>query len=158
MPPFSSIALAGAAGILLLASMPSSSAEGIAYRSLVEPILSSGETAVGEPIAYPTGAPARVTAVIVTVPPGGETGWHTHPVPVFGYVLEGELVVDYGPRGQRTFRAGEGLLDAMATRHNGRNPGTAPLRILAVYLGAEGRANAEAAGAPGDPAAGPSAQ
>ncbi len=33
----------------------------------------------------------------------------------------------------------------MGAPHNGRNLGTIPVRILAVYLGAEGQANAEAA-------------
>ena len=147
------IILAGLAAALL--QVPSLSAQEVSYKSLVEPVISGGETVVGETIVYPTGAPARITAVIVTVPPGGETGWHTHPVPLFGYVLEGELVVDYGDRGRRTYRTGEGLLEAMATRHNGMNVGTVPVRILAVYLGAEGQADAEATAEPERPAAAP---
>jgi hypothetical protein len=60
---------------------------------------------VGEdsPIRYPSGAPARLTAVEITLQPGEQTGWHTHPVPVFGYILDGELTIDYGAKGQRTF-------------------------------------------------------
>jgi quercetin dioxygenase-like cupin family protein len=153
MSPSARVILAGIAAALLQA--PLLSAQEVSYQNLVEPVLSSGETVVGETIVYPAGAPARITAVIVTVPPGGETDWHVHPVPLFGYVLEGELTVDYGDRGRRTYRAGEGLLEAMATRHNGLNAGPAPVRLLAVYLGAEGRANAVAAQTPENSAATP---
>jgi quercetin dioxygenase-like cupin family protein len=59
-------------------------------------------------------------------------------VPLFGYILEGELTVDYGPFGKRTYRQGEGLAEAMNEAHNGRNTGTGVLKILAVFIGAEG--------------------
>lgn len=104
------------------------------------PLVASGETVVGEKIAYPTGAPAKVTAAIVALPPGGETGWHRHGVPLFGYVLEGELTVDYGEKGVRVYRAGDAVLEAMTVAHNGRNTGAGNVRILAVYMGEDGAA------------------
>lgn len=120
-------------------------AQDVSYENLVTPLLSTSETVIGEALAYPSDAPAKVTAVIVAVPPGGETGWHRHPVPLFGYILEGTLVVDYGEHGKRTYRPGDALMEAMEAAHNGTNPGPTPVRILAVYIGAEGHANAEAA-------------
>jgi quercetin dioxygenase-like cupin family protein len=78
----------------------------------VQMVLSTGSTVAGEPIRYPSGAPALITAMEITLKPGQQTGWHTHPVPLFGYVLEGELTVDYGAKGQRIYRKG----DALATR------------------------------------------
>lgn len=118
----------------------------------VTPLLSSGVTALGEEIRYPTVKPAKVTAAaVVSLAPGQETGWHTHGVPVFGYVLQGEVSVDYGARGVKVFREGEALLEAMAVAHNGRNSGSGPLRILAVFIGEEGAQTsvpAEATGAP----------
>jgi quercetin dioxygenase-like cupin family protein len=104
----------------------------------VRAILSTGKTVTDEPIVYPTGAPAKITAVEITLEPGQQTGWHQHPVPLFGYILEGELTVDYGPFGKRTYRQGEGLAEAMNEAHNGRNTGTGVLKILAVFIGAEG--------------------
>ena len=82
------------------------------------------------------------------MPPGKETGWHTHAVPLFAYVLEGELSVDYGDKGVKVYKAGDGLLEAMNWPHNGVNKTDAPVRILAVYMGAEGQANAELTAAP----------
>ena len=84
-----------------------------------------------------------VTAVIVTLPPGAETGWHRHPVPLFGYMLEGELTVAYEGAGERVYRPGEALMEAIATPHNGQNRGDSDVRILAVFIGAEDRPNSE---------------
>jgi quercetin dioxygenase-like cupin family protein len=96
----------------------------------------------------PAASPPKVTAAIVTVPPGGETGWHLHEVPLFAYILEGEIALDYGEKGTNMLKAGDSLLEAMNWAHNGKNTGAVPLRILAVYMGAEGIDNAETAAAP----------
>lgn len=104
----------------------------------VETVYSGNTTVVGESLAYPPGE-AEVHAVIVTLMPGEETGWHTHGVPLFAYVLEGEVTVTYRGHGARTFRQGDGLLEAMAAVHNGRNIASVPTRILVVFMGAERR-------------------
>jgi quercetin dioxygenase-like cupin family protein len=102
-----------------------------------ETVYQGDTTVMGEPIVYPPGK-AEVLSVIVTLLPGEETGWHRHGVPLFGYILEGEVVVDYGERGTRTYKSGTGFMEAMATAHNGRNIGDKPCRILAVFMDAEG--------------------
>jgi quercetin dioxygenase-like cupin family protein len=102
----------------------------------VETLLETQTTNIGKAIAYPSGA-AQITAVIVTLAPGGETGRHRHPVPLYGQVLSGELTVDYGEHGSKTYQAGDAFIEAMNTWHNGRNTGDGPLRILAVYMGAD---------------------
>jgi len=132
-----------AACLLLLAVCPvaASAEEGISYKVLSTPVLEAEQTIIGQPLAYPDGK-AKVTAVIVTIPPGGETGWHEHAVPLFGYMLEGELTVDYGDKGTRTYRHGDALMEAMNWPHNGTNRTETPLRILAVYMGAVDLPNA----------------
>lgn len=102
------------------------------------PLIASGQTITGEPIVYPSGAPAKITAGIVTLAPGEETGWHRHGMPSFGYVLEGELTVEYDGSGPKVLKAGEALLETISLAHSGRNTGTGPMRILAVFMGAEG--------------------
>lgn len=106
-----------------------------------KPLLSTGKTVTGEAIRYPTTGPAQVTAAIVTIAPGARTVVHRHGVPLFAYILDGEVTVDYGDRGKRTYRQGDAFMEAMAVPHSGINSGTAPVRILAVYLGAEGARN-----------------
>jgi quercetin dioxygenase-like cupin family protein len=119
------------------AQSPQPSSPGHFY-SGTRTVLSTGDTVIGEPLRYPTVAPAKLTALEITLQPGQQTGWHTHPVPLFGYILEGELTVDYGPKGQRVYRKGDGLAEAMTEAHNGRNLGQTPVTILAVFMGEEG--------------------
>jgi len=82
-----------------------------------------------------------VTAAIVTLAPGARTIAHQHAVPLFAYVLEGEITVDYGEQGKRTYRQGDAFMEAMAVTHFGVNNGSGPMRLLAVYMGAEGADN-----------------
>ncbi len=111
------------------------------------PLLAVEETILGQPIDYPDGE-ALITSGIVTLPVGGQTGWHVHGAPMFAYVLEGELTVDYGTRGTRVYRAGDALVEAVDWPHNGRNTGGVAVRILTVYSGAEGAVNAAAVPGP----------
>jgi quercetin dioxygenase-like cupin family protein len=78
-----------------------------------------------------------VTAAIVTLAPGARTIMHRHGVPLFAYILDGELTVDYGKRGTRTYRQGQSFMEAMTVAHFGVNNGSQPVRLLAVYMGAK---------------------
>ena len=102
------------------------------------PLLSTSKTIMDEPIVYPTGTPAKLTTAIISMPPGGETGWHTHGVPLTGLILEGELTIDYGEKGKRTYKAGQSLAEAINVPHNGQNTGSGILKLFVVYIGAEG--------------------
>jgi quercetin dioxygenase-like cupin family protein len=70
--------------------------------------------------------------------PGAETGWHTHGVPLIGLILDGELTVDYGAKGKRTYKKGDSVAEAMSIPHNGKNTGNSVMRLFVVYMGAEG--------------------
>lgn len=100
-------------------------------------IIQTDKTAVGESLELPNG-PAEVLASIVTLQPGESTPWHRHGAPMFGYILEGEVTVDYGERGRKTYRQGAGLVEAMAVSHAGTNTGSAPVKILTVYFAPKG--------------------
>lgn len=113
----------------------------------ITPLFSTGETILGEPVTYPAGK-AKLTGAVIAMAPGQETGWHTHGVPLAGIVLEGELTVDYGEKGKRTYKQGDALVETMTTPHNGSNTGTGPMRLFALYVGAEGVSNSQAAKEP----------
>lgn len=102
----------------------------------VEVLLSTSETIIGGPITYPDGR-AQITAAIVTLEPGQQTGWHRHNVPLFAYVIEGELSIDYGDHGIHQFSAGDAFVEAMDVEHNGMTAGRGSARVLAVFAGAE---------------------
>ena len=107
----------------------------------VEVLQSTSKTVIGQPISYPTSKPAKVTAALITMQPGQSTGWHLHEVPLFGYMLEGEITVDYGPHGKRVYRKGDSLLEAIRAPHDGTSTGAVPAKILAVFMGAVGVKN-----------------
>ena len=111
----------------------------------VEALLSATKTTIGQMLTYPEGQ-AKITAVIVSIAPGKETGWHLHNVPLFGYILEGEATVDYGADGRKTYQTGDSLLEAVDSQHNGINTSQNLTRILVVYSGAEAVANTVAEG------------
>jgi len=100
-------------------------------------LLSTGTTVAGEPIRYPRDGDAHVTAVIITLAPGARGALHKHGVPMFAYILAGEITVDYGPKGKRTYKTGEALMEAMDVAHFGENTGSEPMRLIAVYMGAD---------------------
>jgi quercetin dioxygenase-like cupin family protein len=103
-------------------------------------LLQSQTTVIGQPFSYPDGA-AEVTVAIVTMQPGEVTAWHLHEAPLIAHILEGEITLDYGTDGIRTFAAGDTFVEAFRSRHRGTNTGKDILRILAVFAGAEGTAN-----------------
>ncbi len=116
---------------------PASARDAAAPSYPAVPLLSTGKTIVGETIHYPKGD-AHITAAIVTLAPGGRTILHKHGVPLFAYILAGELTVNYGAHGTRTYKQGQSFMEAMDVAHFGINKGAEPVRILAVYMGATG--------------------
>jgi quercetin dioxygenase-like cupin family protein len=126
-----------AGGVALLAAL-ATAASALQPTTHVTTLLSTSKTVMDEPIVYPTGSPAKVTTAIVSMAPGAETGWHKHGVPLVGLVLEGELTVDYGPRGKRTYKKGDSVAEAMNVPHNGRNTGAGTMQLFVVFMGADG--------------------
>lgn len=102
------------------------------------PLFSGSTTVMGEEIAWPKEGKPHVNALIVVLAPGETTVLHKHGVPTFIHILEGEVTVDYQGHGKKTYRQGESFLEAMDIVHAGTNSGTVPVKILAVYMGAEG--------------------
>jgi quercetin dioxygenase-like cupin family protein len=66
---------------------------------------------------------------------GKKTSLHKHAVPLFVYVVSGEMIVDYGNKGKRTFKAGAAYVEAIEWRHIAQAVGNQPAKIIGVYLG-----------------------
>lgn len=103
----------------------------------VEPLLRTTTSWDGAPLRYPQGQ-AEITGLVVTIAPGGETGWHRHPVPSFGVLLSGELEITLRSGEVKRVRAGEALAEVVDTWHNGRAVGPEPARLVVFYAGAVG--------------------
>ena len=99
--------------------------------------LDSGETVLGQPIVYPEG-PARLVGGVKTLQPGVRSGVHTHEVPLFAYVLEGEVEIDYGNEGIRRYAPGTGFVEAIDMPHDARSVGPETARILVLEIRGDG--------------------
>lgn len=98
------------------------------------PVLKTQDTWYGQEIVYPEGK-AEMTGVVVEMAPGGETGWHMHPIPSVGYVMEGELEVHFKNGDIKHLSAGESAAEAVNVYHNGRNVSDGPVKLLIFYVG-----------------------
>lgn len=125
----------------LLATVLASTATAQTYPK-PETLLSTRTDTAGAQIRYPAGT-AHVSSYLLTMVPGQSTGWHRHDVPLYARMLEGAIIVDYGDGLTKTYRAGDTFMEAMDRYHNGRVVGDATVRILIVFMGADGVANTE---------------
>lgn len=96
-------------------------------------------SAGGRNIEYPKTDQPEVTALLVEIPSGKETGWHLHPVPVYAYVLSGTLTAEMENGERLDYREGEAVFEAVNTPHNGKNLGEIPVRLVVFYMGEEGK-------------------
>ena len=100
----------------------------------VTPLLKTATSWDGKPLVYPAGQ-AEVTALIVEIAAGGQTGWHEHSVPSFAYVLEGTLEVTQGNGATCQLHVGDTLPEVVQTLHNGRALGDHPVKLFVLYTG-----------------------
>lgn len=103
-----------------------------------QPVLKSGVTADGDPIRLPT-ENAEITSVIGSIQAGGRTARHQHPVPVYVYVMEGELDVVTEGGEPRHYKAGDAFLESVDRWHQAFNKGASVTKILVVFIGEEGK-------------------
>jgi len=102
---------------------------------LVPPLFQATVNSLGQPIAYPRDGTPEVTALLVEMAPGQVTGWHQHPVPLLGYLLEGELTVTQISGEKRVVRPGEVSLESVGVIHQGANEGAFPLKMIVFVIG-----------------------
>lgn len=125
---------------LFLLELPAFSADyntGVTAKLLKKTTVTSN----GQKIMYPQTDRAEVTAMTVEVAPGAETGWHKHPVPVYAYVIAGNLSLELEDGKHLSFNAGDVIIEVVNTMHNGKNSGTEPVKLVVFYLGVEGAPN-----------------
>jgi quercetin dioxygenase-like cupin family protein len=76
----------------------------------------------------------KLATQTITFQPGGQSGWHTHPGPVFISVKEGTMTF-YDENCNATVRmAGEGFLDVGSDAHLARNESGAPATNVVTYF------------------------
>lgn len=85
--------------------------------------------------AYPAGTP-RVTVLRGVIPPGAKMAMHRRAVLNAGVMLRGEPTVISETGAERTFRAGEALVELVGIPHCGENRGFGAAEVVMFYAGA----------------------
>ena len=72
---------------------------------------------------------------MTTLGPGEVSAWHTHPAPLFAYVLEGEMVTVYDGGEEVRLGTGDALMEALDRPHQVTNVGASTAEVLFVLIG-----------------------
>lgn len=111
------------------------------------PAVSSAQSTVPlqrTPIAIHDIAPKEVTKVSIVrldFKAGQTTGRHMHPVPVIGYVLEGDFVVKFENEPEKHYTAGQSIYEPANTvveRYDNASDAK-PAVVIASYLAGQGQ-------------------
>lgn len=92
---------------------------------------------IGQKIIYPSGV-AHITSEVIEIPAKTAVPWHEHYVPMYAFILEGSLDVDYGTQGIKHLNKGDAIIEAVNFPHKGSNNSTRITKVLVVYMGANG--------------------
>jgi quercetin dioxygenase-like cupin family protein len=120
--------------LLFAATISASTQEKITATKLFQ----STVTAAGQPIVFPA-SNAEVTALMVDIPAGADTGWHRHPWPRYAYVVSGAVTVENEAGQRQTYRAGEFVVEQINIFHRGTT--TEPTRLLVIDQDVAGKGN-----------------
>jgi len=85
------------------------------------------------------GANYDVITALVEIAPGFKAGRHTHPGTVGGQVLEGEFWLAIDGQPEKVAKAGEWVEIRDAAIHNEGAAGSAPMKLIAVYVVERGK-------------------
>ncbi len=120
--------LRNAFALLFILSGPAIAAEPV----VVTKLITSSQTAAGQPIALPQG-PVEVTFSTFDIAPGAKLPVHRHPWPRYGYVISGTLTVKNEATGKETdYPPGGVILEMVNLWHYGENRGTEPVHLLVI--------------------------
>lgn len=133
---FAGMLLAPAVGFAADEKPAAAPAAPAAPASIATVVLESSTWGDGAPLVYPTGTPL-ITSRHVVFPPGSATPMHRHGIPLFAYMLEGELVITTEGQEPRRYKAGDAFMETSGW-HVGRNETDKPARLLSVYMGEVG--------------------
>lgn len=102
-------------------------------------ILQTSTSWNNDKLHYPETESTEITSLHYEFPPGSETPWHRHPVPVLAYILSGDLEVKAKDTGEtRIFRKGDAFAEVVNTWHSGKVLGNEPVKLIAFFLGESG--------------------
>ncbi|HEY3918577.1 MAG TPA: cupin domain-containing protein [Stellaceae bacterium] len=126
--------LALALCFLLAATLSASTQEKIVATTIFKTTV----TAAGQKIVFPAGN-TEVTALLVDIPAGADTGWHEHPYPRYAYVLAGAVTVENEAGARNTYETGSFFVEQTGIFHHGTT--TVPTKLLVIDQNEAGKGN-----------------
>jgi quercetin dioxygenase-like cupin family protein len=76
----------------------------------------------------------EIVQVLTEIPPGVESGWHTHPGEEVGFIVDGRVEMRFEDRPSLQLETGDGFLIPPGTPHNAYDVGPAVGRMLSTYI------------------------
>jgi quercetin dioxygenase-like cupin family protein len=102
-----------------------------------ETLIQSASSWDGTPyISYPAGRP-QITILKITVAPHTTMKWHSHPLPIAGYILSGELTIEKADGAKQHFVAGQAITETVNSVHRGIT-GAEPTVLIVFCPGTPG--------------------
>ena len=126
------------AGLLSLAFLAPAGAADAPVKSTT--VISTTKTAIGQPIVLPS-KDAQVIVTVLEIAPGAKLPRHKHPFQRYGYVMQGEITVEYEGGKRQTFHAGDFIVEALDVWHFGSNTGSVPVKLLVIDQVEAGKPN-----------------
>jgi quercetin dioxygenase-like cupin family protein len=76
----------------------------------------------------------EIVQFLAEIPEGIASGRQSHPGPEVGYIVRGDVAMEFDDRPTLTLRTGEPFLIPLGVIHNARNIGTVTTKMLSTYL------------------------
>jgi quercetin dioxygenase-like cupin family protein len=76
----------------------------------------------------------EIVQTLAEIPEGMASGRHSHPGPEVGYIVRGDVAMEFDDRPPLALHAGDPFLIPPGIVHNARNVGTMTTRMLSTYV------------------------
>ena len=84
---------------------------------------------------FPSPIPGwEVVQSLAEIPEGVASGRHSHPGPEVGYIVRGDVAMEFDERPVLTLRTGDPFMIPPGVVHNARNIGTVTTKMLSTYV------------------------
>jgi quercetin dioxygenase-like cupin family protein len=81
----------------------------------------------------------QIVQTLAEIPVGTDSGRHTHPGFEVGYIVRGDVAMEFDDRPALVLRTGDPFLIPVGVVHNARNVGSLTTKMLSTYVVEEGR-------------------
>ena len=99
------------------------------------PMFNAPNTVLNQPIQYPPSQNIILETKMIEISPGVTPALHYHPGPLYVYVINGELQVDYGSKGIKLFKEGASFVEAINVCHAVSVVSKTPVQLFTVFIG-----------------------